>query len=116
MKNNSTAYTALESDQLKLAISSLMVNLGLPVVALVEDLVTCCGRGSSCLSGGRADGESGATNNGVDVRRDRSRRDNGITSELGQGSAVDSEQLSLSTSGSGQSGQGRLLQSHDESV
>lgn len=93
-----------------------MVNLRLPVVALIEDLVACCGRSSSCLSGSRAEGESGATNNGVDVRRQPAGRDNGIPSELGQGSAVDSEQLSLSPNGSGQSGQSRLLQSHGESV
>lgn len=93
-----------------------MVNLGLPVVALIEDLVTCCGSGSSCLSGGRVEGESGATNNGMDMRRQYTRRDDGITSELSQGRAVDSEQLSLSSNGSGQSSQGRLLQSHDVSV
>lgn len=90
-----------------------MVNLRLPVVALIEDLVTCCGSGSSCLSGGCAEGESGATNNSVDVRGQFTRRDDGITSELGQGSAVDSEQLSLGSNGGGQSGQGRLLESHD---
>lgn len=113
MKNNSagnsTTYTALESNQLKLAISSLMVNLGLPVVALIEDLVTCCSSGSSCLSGGRAEGEGGATNNGVDMRRQYTRRDDGITSELSQGRAVDSEQLSLSSNGSGNGSQSRLL-------
>lgn len=111
-RTTSTTYATLESDELKLAISSLMVNLGLPVVALIEDLVTCCSSGGSCLSGSRAEGESGATDDGVDVRGKLSRRDNGITSELGQGRAVDSEQLSLSTNGSGQGGQSRLLQSH----
>lgn len=93
-----------------------MVDLRLPVVALIEDLVTCRGRGSSCLSGSRAEGERGATNDGVDVGRKLAGRDNGITSELGQGSTVDGEQLSLGSSGSGQGGQGRLLQSHDGSV
>lgn len=93
-----------------------MVNLGLPVVALVEDLVTCCGSRSSCLSGCRAEGESSATNNGVDMRRQYTGSDDGITSELSQGRAVDSEQLSLGSSGSSQGGQGRLLKSHDVNV
>lgn len=93
-----------------------MVNLRLPVVAVIEDLVACRGSGSSCLSGGRVERESGATNNGVDMRRYHTRRDDGITSVLGQGRAIDSEQLSLGSSGSGQGGQGRLLQSHDGSV
>lgn len=93
-----------------------MVNLGLPVVALIEDLVTSCGIGGSCCGRGRVEGESGATDDGVDVRGQHSRRDNGITSELGQGRAVDSEQLSLSSSGSGQDGQSRLFESHGANV
>lgn len=93
-----------------------MVNLGLPVVALIEDFVTCCGKSSSCCSRSRGETESGATNNSVDMRRQSTRRYDGIASVLSQGSAVDSEQLSLDSSGGGQGGQGRLLDSHDVSV
>jgi hypothetical protein len=109
----SIAYTALESDELKLAVSSLMVKLRLPVVAVIEDLVTCCGSGSSGLVRGRGEGESGTTNNGVNMGRESTGRHNGVTSELSQRRAVDSEELSLSSHGSSQGSQGGLLKSHD---
>lgn len=95
---------------------TLVVQLRLPVVAVVEDLVTGGGCGSSRLLGGRAEGEGSATDDGVDVRRQNARRHDRVASELGQGSAVDSEDLGLSANGSSQGDEGGVLESHGDGL
>lgn len=106
--------SALESDKLKLAIVSLVVKLGLPVVAVIEDLVTGGGCGGSCLLGGRGEGESSASDDSVDVGRQNTRRHNRVTSELSQRRAVDSEDLSLGAHGSSQGNESGVLKSHGD--
>lgn len=95
---------------------SLVVQLGLPVVAVVEDLVTGGGRGSSGLFGSRAEGKGSATDNGVDVRGQNTRRHDRVTSELSQGGAVDGEDLGLSADGSSQGDEGGVLESHGDGL
>lgn len=106
--------TALESDKLELTIVALVVKLGLPVVAVVEDLVTGGGCGSSGLSRGDGERESSATDDSVNVRRQNTRRHNRVTSELSQRSTVDSEDLSLGAHGSSQGNESGVLKSHGD--
>ena len=84
-------YISLEGNHFELAISSLVVDLGLPVVGAVKGLVAGGGTGSSCLSVGLGQSKSGTSSNGVDVRRDGSGLDNRITTLDGQRLAVDGE-------------------------
>jgi hypothetical protein len=112
--SNVVGSTALEGDKLELAITSLVVKLRLPVVAVVENLVTGGGCSSSGLRRGRGEREGSATDDSVDVGRENTRRHNRVTSELSQRSTVDSEDLSLGAHGSNQGNEGRLLKRHGD--
>lgn len=71
--------------------------LRLPVVGLVEELIT---GGSLCISGvlvALSEVEVGTASDDVDMARDLSWGDNGITTLNGQGRAVDGEELSVGT-------------------
>lgn len=89
------AYGALELDHLELAVLVLVVQLGLPVVALVEDLVAggLLGVDGGVLVHGELEG--GAADDGVDVAGQAARLDDGVGALDGQGRAVDGEDLGL---------------------
>jgi hypothetical protein len=85
----------LEFDRLELTISSVMVELRLPVVALVKFLVTgsvlcihCGGRGHGSL-------ESSSAHNSVHMAGSNSWADNGIGSLDCQWITADGEELSI---------------------
>jgi hypothetical protein len=76
-------------DKLELAISSLMIQLRLPVVAVVEDLVAS---GSLCTYGdliGLIELKGRTTDDGVNMGRDLAGKDNRIASLDGERSTVD---------------------------
>lgn len=75
--------------------------LRLPVVGLVEELVT---GGSLCISGvliALGESEVSTASDDVDMARDLSWGDNRVTTLNGQGRAVDGEELSIGTLKSG---------------
>ena len=89
------AYGALELDHLELAVLVLVVQLGLPVVALVEDLVAggLLGVDGGVLVHGELEG--GAADDGVDVAGQAAGLDDGVGTLDSQGRAVDGEDLGL---------------------
>lgn len=91
--SKNTTYSALHLDELKLAIPALMVQLRLPVVALVEMLVARRGPGLAGLLVGQVEGKPRAANNGVHMGGDDAGEDDGIAAVEGQRRAVDREQL-----------------------
>ena len=83
---------------------TLMIELRLPIVAIVEKLVTSSGFGVAGDLVGLGLLEGGATGDNVDMRRDDTREHNGISSLDGKRCAVDGEELTL----------GALGESHDQ--
>jgi hypothetical protein len=76
-------------NKLELAIPALMIQLRLPVVAVVEDLVA---RGSLCTYGdliGLIELKGRTTDDRMNMRRNLPGKDNGITSLDGERSTVD---------------------------
>lgn len=88
-------YIALHLYELKLAIMALVVELGLPVVALVEKLITGGRLGVASDVIGLCLLKGGTACDDMNVGRDDSREDNGITTLDSQWCTVDSEKLRL---------------------
>jgi hypothetical protein len=112
----SSTHTSLEGDQFKGAVCTLVVELRLPVVAVVELLVTCrvlrvwCGRRGHGLL------ECSAPNNGVNMGRNDSRANDRIAALDCQWLAVDREELAMGEADQGQAEhrkQGRVEGRHD---
>lgn len=77
--------------QLELSVSALMVQLRLPVVAVVKDLVASRSPGPNSNFVRLVKLESCATSHNVDMGRDLSWKHDGITTLNGERSAVDGE-------------------------
>lgn len=63
-------YDSEQLDQLKLSVSILVIELRLPIVALIQHLVATGGPGPSSVFVGHAEAEAGASDDGVDMRAD----------------------------------------------
>lgn len=99
------SYIALHVNQLKFSISTLMVELGLPVVAFVKNLVTCCRLGANGNLIGLVELEGRAASDDMNVRGDLAWEYNGITALNGERLAVDGE-LGRDTLQQGKTGKG----------
>jgi hypothetical protein len=107
------SYIALHVNQLKFSISTLMVELGLPVVAVVKNLVTCCRLGANGNLIGLVELEGRAACDDMNVRGDLAWEYNGITALNGERLAVDCE-LGRGTLQQGKTGKGlnKVVRSH----
>lgn len=76
-----------------------MIELRLPIVAIVEKLVAGSGFGVASDFVGLSLLEGGATGDDMDMRGDNTRKHNGITSLDGKRRAVDCEELTLGALG-----------------
>lgn len=85
-------YIALHGDELEPAVVSLMVQLRLPVVALVQKFIAGGSLGIASLLVGLCLLEVGTASNDMNVGRDLSGEDNGIASLNSQWRAVDCKQ------------------------
>lgn len=109
-------HASLELNRLDGTITALVVQLRLPVVAVIKDLIASGGASGPGLIIGQGELEIGATENSVHMGGDSARINDGIATLLGQGSAVDSEDLSLNSRGQGREEDGTLCEDgrHDE--
>lgn len=112
-------HIALHSDEFKPSICALMVQLRLPVVALVKQLITRCSLCIACLRVGLCKLEGSTARDDVDMRREAARCHDGIAALNSQCCAVDREELGLSGAedhgtGQGSRQDGRCRRHHEQ--